>query len=74
MFVAFDVFYSSSFLEFPSCLFVPRFSTTNSKDLTKNEWEEFKKVDKDISEEFIEKKLKKDWQQNKKEIISLLIK
>ena len=27
-------------------------------DLTKNEWEEFKKVDKDISEEFIEKKIK----------------
>ena len=26
-------------------------------DLTKNEWEEFKKVDKDISEEFIEKKI-----------------
>ena len=27
-------------------------------DLTKNEWEEFKKVDKDISEEVIEKKIK----------------
>ena len=27
-------------------------------DLTKNEWEEFKKVDKDISVEFIEKKIK----------------
>jgi len=27
-------------------------------DLTKNEWEELKKVDKDISEEFIEKKIK----------------
>ena len=27
-------------------------------DLTKNEWEEFKKVDKDISKEFIEKKIK----------------
>ena len=27
-------------------------------NLTKNEWEEFKKVDKDISEEFIEKKIK----------------
>ena len=27
-------------------------------DLTKNEWEEFKKVNKDISEEFIEKKIK----------------
>ena len=27
-------------------------------DLTKNEWEEFKKEDKDISEEFIEKKIK----------------
>ena len=27
-------------------------------DLTKNEWEEFKKVDKDISEEIIEKKIK----------------
>ena len=27
-------------------------------DLTQNEWEEFKKVDKDISEEFIEKKIK----------------
>ena len=27
-------------------------------DLKKNEWEEFKKVDKDISEEFIEKKIK----------------
>ncbi len=27
-------------------------------DLTKNEWEEFKKVDKEISEEFIEKKIK----------------
>ncbi len=27
-------------------------------DLTKNEWEEFKKIDKDISEEFIEKKIK----------------
>ena len=27
-------------------------------DLTKNEWEEFKKVGKDISEEFIEKKIK----------------
>ena len=27
-------------------------------DFTKNEWEEFKKVDKDISEEFIEKKIK----------------
>ena len=27
-------------------------------DLTKNEWEEFKKVDKDISEEFIKKKIK----------------
>ncbi len=27
-------------------------------DLTKNEWEELKKIDKDISEEFIEKKIK----------------
>ena len=27
-------------------------------DLTKNEWEKFKKIDKDISEEFIEKKIK----------------
>ena len=27
-------------------------------DLTKNEWEEFKKVDKDISKEFIERKIK----------------
>ena len=27
-------------------------------DLTKNEWEELKKIDKNISEEFIEKKIK----------------